>query len=82
MFQLTWCDRLTLERGDGLLVGMTTVFDMKGMSWGCLKLEFDPAMRPSRHSSASSQLSLSLSLSLPLSLSPSLPLSLSRSPTL
>jgi len=34
MFQLTWCDRLTLERGDGLLVGMTTVFDMKGMSWG------------------------------------------------
>ena len=33
MYQLVWCDRLTLERGDGTLVGLTTVFDMRGITW-------------------------------------------------
>ena len=33
MYQLVWCDRLTLERGDGTLVGLSTVFDMKGITW-------------------------------------------------
>ena len=33
MHQLVWCDRLTLERGDGTLVGLSTIFDMKGITW-------------------------------------------------